>query len=213
MKSGKFYLLAIVINLFVFGVSCVTPLTPESIPTAPNMGSIRHDSPPRVVPDLSMVIEVPPFPYSRPLPPTEPSPIDGLYTKMVPLEGTPVPCMRCAGYRLEGGVWSLYFNLGTYKFFQQDTAFESVGSFTVSGDRIAFFNDPYCEEDLAMVGIYTWKMEKDSLTLQVVDDPCSIGLRAKNLVTMPWTRKRDPCQPPNIEAGITDHWNKPPRCK
>ena len=209
----RLFRLAILIGLVCLGVACVVSPTPVAVPTAPNMGTIRHDSPPRVVPDLSMVIEVPPFPYSRPLPPAERSPIDGLFTKTIPFEGTPIPCMRCAGYRLEGGVWSLYLNQGVFKFFQQDTAFESVGSFTVTGNRIEFFNDPFCEEDLSMVGTYSWKIDKDSLTFQVIDDPCSIRLRAKNLTASPWIRKRDPCEPPNIEAAVTDHWNKPPECK
>jgi hypothetical protein len=210
---GKFFRLAILFGLMWFAVACVASPTPAPMATAPNMGSIRHEGTPRVVPDLSMVIEVPPFPYSRPLPLAEPSPIDGLFAKTIPFEGTPVPCMRCAGYRLEGGLWSLYFNRGVYKFFQQDTAFEAVGSFTVSGNRIEFFNDPYCEEDMAMVGTYTWKMDSDTLTFQVIDDACSIGLRAKNLTSSPWTRKPNPCTPPNIEAAVTDHWNKPPECK
>jgi hypothetical protein len=209
-KFGRLVPTFVLIGL---SVACSASPMPEPIPTAPDTGSIRRDSPPRVVPDLSMVIEVPPFPYSRPLPPAEASPIDGLYTKTIPFEGTPVPCRRCAGYRLEGGVWSLYLNQGVYKVFHQDTAFEVVGSFAVSGDRIEFFNDPYCEEDLTMVGTYRWKPEGDSLTFQVIQDACSIGLRAKNFTSSPWARKRDPCTPPNIEAAVTDHWKKPPECK
>jgi hypothetical protein len=198
--------------------ACATG-TPAAVPTAPNMGEITP-GPRKQVPDLSTTIEVPPFPYSSPLPPPVPSIVDGLYTKMVPLEGTPTPCKRCAGYRLEGGVWSLYLDKGVFKVFQQDTDFEAVGSFTVSGDRITFFNDPYCEENLAMTGIYTWALDGNSLILKTVDDSCSIGLRAKNLTSSPWTRvegassqNADPCQPPNREAAITDHWPKPVSCQ
>jgi hypothetical protein len=183
------------------------------------MGAITP-GPHKYVPDLSTTIDVPPFPYSTPLPPPVPSILDGLYKKTVPFEGTPVPCKRCAGYRLEGGTWSLYLDRGVYKVFQQDTDFSAVGSFVVSDDRITFFNDPYCEENLQMVGTYTWTLDGNSLVLKAIDDPCSIGLRARNLTSSPWTgisaqqgQGADPCQPPNREAAVTDHWNKPAGCQ
>ena len=177
--------------------------------------------PHKEVPDLSTTIEVPPFPYSTPLPPPVTSSLDGLYSKLVPLEGTPTPCKRCAGYRLEGGLWTLYLNKGVYKVFQQDTDFEAVGSFVVSGNQITFFNDPFCEEDLRMVGTYTWEWNaRNDLRLSAVADPCSIGLRAKNLTSTAWVKtpllpqeRADSCQPPSREAGVTDHWRKPPYCK
>jgi len=168
--------------------------------------------PHKFVGDLSTVIEVPPFAYSRPLPPQLPTPLDGLYTRTIPYDGTPTPCKRCAGYRLEGGVWSLYLDQGVFKFFHQESDFEAVGSFSVSGDQVTFFNDPYCEEDLTMVGSYTWTRDGNSLTFKVASDPCSIGLRAKNLTATAWTKKVDPCQPPNREAAVTDHWKKPAEC-
>jgi hypothetical protein len=177
--------------------------------------------PHKVVPDLSTTIDVPPFAYATPLPPPVPSSLDGLYSKMVPLEDTPVPCKRCAGYRLEGGVWTLYLDKGVFKVFHQATDFEAVGSFTVTGNRITFFNDPYCEEDLHMAGTYTWTIDaRGALQLQVVgDDPCSVGQRVKNLTSDVWTKtpidqsaRAAACQPPNREAGVSDHWQKPPYC-
>ena len=193
-------------------MAACTPYAPAAVPTAPSMGEITP-GPHKQVPDLSTTIEVPPFPYSTPLPPPVPSMLDGLYTKTVPFEGTPVPCRRCAGYRPEGGVWSLYFDKGVFKVFQQDTDFEAVGSFIVSGDRLTLFNDPYCEENLQMVGAYIWKLDSNSLMLEAIDDSCSIGLRARNLTSSPWIRVStrsaqgaDPCQPPNWEAAVTDHW-------
>ncbi len=177
--------------------------------------------PHKVVPDLSTTIEVPPFPYSTPLPPSVPSSLDGLYSRLIPLESTPTPCKRCAGYRLEGGLWTLYLDKGVFKIFQQDTDFEAVGSFVVSGTQITFFNDPFCEEDLRMVGTYTWKWDaRGDLHLSTVADPCSIGLRAKNLTSTAWVKtpllpqeRAESCQPPNREAAVTDHWKKPPYCK
>ncbi len=193
--------------------------TPTVHYRAPTYGEITP-GPHKYVPDLSTTIEVPPFPYGAPLPPAVPSVLDGLYSRRVPFEGTPVPCKRCAGYRLEGGLWSLYLDKGVFKVFQQDTDFEAVGSYTVTGDAVSFFNDPYCEEDLGMTGHYNWAWDaRSALRLQVVDDPCSIGLRAKNLTFAPWVKtpllqsERDlTCQPPTREAAITDHWNKPPYC-
>ena len=177
--------------------------------------------PHKEVQDLSTTIEVPPFPYSTPLPPPVPSSLDGLYSKRVPFEGTPTPCKRCAGYRLEGGLWTLYLNKGVFKVFQQDIDFEAVGSFVVSGNHIAFFNDPFCEEDLRMVGTYTWEWDaRNDLHLSVITDPCSIGLRAKNLTSTTWVKtpllpqeRANACQPPNREAAISDHWRKSPYCQ
>jgi hypothetical protein len=203
-----------------FGIALL--LTACSTPPhyrAPTYAEITP-GPHKEVADLSTTIEVPPFPYSTPLPPPAPSSLDGLYSKLIPLEGTPTPCKRCAGYRLEGGLWTLYLDKGIYKVFQQDTDFEAVGSFVVSGNQITFFNDPYCEEDMRMVGTYTWEWDaRNELRLSVVADPCSIGLRAKNLTSTPWVKtpllpqdRASSCQPPNREAGITDHWKKPPYC-
>ncbi len=209
-----------VIVLVASACAPVTNVTPMPTYRAPTYAEITP-GPRKIVPDLSTTIDTPPFAYSTPLPPPVPSSLDGLYSKMVPLEGTPVPCKRCAAYRLEGGVWSLYLDKGVFKVFHQDTDFEAVGSFVVSGDRITFFNDPYCEEDLKMVGTYTWVIDANgALHLQVVgNDPCSIGQRMRNLTSDAWTKtpidhqaRAAACQPPNREAGVSDHWKKPPYC-
>jgi hypothetical protein len=63
-----------------------------------------------------------------------------------------------------------------------------------------------------MAGIYTWQKNGDTLRLQVVSDPCSIGLRAKNLTATEWTKKLDACQPPNREAAVSGHWKEPAEC-
>lgn len=88
-----------------------------------------------------------------------------------------------------------------------------MGSFVLAKDRrtsgtadqLLLFNDPACPK---AVGLYTWRLEEGTLVLEVIDDTCSIHLRAKNLAHLPWLS----CQPPSIEAGITDHWLKPPGC-
>jgi hypothetical protein len=52
-------------------------------------------------------------------------------------------------------------------------------------------------------------VEDGSLILEVVDDTCAIYLRSMNMTNLPWQT----CRPPNIEAGISDHWLKPPGCE
>jgi hypothetical protein len=59
-----------------------------------------------------------------------------------------------------------------------------------------------------MFGVYKWKLEKRILMITAVEDKCAIGLRAMSLTKLPWLS----CQPPNIEAAVTDHWPKPPGC-
>jgi hypothetical protein len=51
-----------------------------------------------------------------------------------------------------------------------------LGSFTVSGDQIRFFNDPHCTQ---VVGIYSWKLEEGRLALEAVEDKCFLDLRAE----------------------------------
>ncbi len=210
--------LILVLALLALIAAC-GPSAPAVKYRAPTYAEITP-GPKKYVSDLSTTVDLPPFPYSAPLPPAVPSSLDGLYVRTIPMEGTPTPCKRCAGYRIEGGVWSLYLNKGVFKVFQQDTDFEAVGSFTVTGDRLSVFNDPYCEENLQMVGNYSWVIDGDALTLKAIDDPCSIGLRAKNLTATTWVRAPEDsaqraiaCQPPSREAAVSDHWKKPIYCR
>jgi hypothetical protein len=80
-----------------------------------------------------------------------------------------------------------------------------MGSYVVSGNRMTLANDPVCHE---MFGVYQWKLEEGKLFLITVEDKCAIGLRAVNLTKLPWLS----CQPPSIEAAVTDHWPKPAGC-
>jgi hypothetical protein len=222
MNAKSFHIYAIVLLgallVFVSISACASraPVASTSTPTAPvfyrdpTYAQITP-GPHKFVGDLSTAIEVPPFAYSGALPPPVSSVIDGLYFRLIPFEGTPTPCKRCAGYKMEGGVWSLYLNKGVFKVFQQNTNFEAIGSFAVANDQVTFFNDPYCDENVKMIGKYAWQKVGDTLTLQVIDDPCSIGLRAKNLTATGWSPK-NPCQPPTREAAVSDHWYKPPEC-
>ncbi len=181
-------------------------------PQAPSLESAATT--PTTAYALATFIEFPPFPYSHRTAPPVAAAIDGLYSRIVPYEGTPTPCKRCAGYRIEGGLWTLYLDRGVFKVFHPATGFASVGSFLVAGDHVSLFNDPVCEEDLGMVGEYTWSKEGSALVLHSIDDLCSIHLRARNLTAMPWReQKTDPCLPPNREAAVTDHWAVPVGCR
>lgn len=158
-----------------------------------------------------------PYPYTTPLPLPTPTKLDGIYTRNVNFEGTPTPCRRCAAYRAEGGTWTLNLKAGVFRVSHDGTDFQGVGSFTVSEDRIVFFNDPNCHLG---VGTYTWELDGRSLKLKEVEDGCAFGLRAENLAAGSWIRLTDEegqqidrCQPPSTEAAITDHWPSPPGCE
>jgi hypothetical protein len=146
-----------------------------------------------------------PVPWTTPLPPEEATILDATYVKVNPRLATPFPCKRCPDYKLDGGLWKLSLDKGTFRILFTVNGWRSLGSYTVSGDKIYFFNDPYCNWE---TGVYTWTLEEGSLLLTEVDDPCSQGLRAANFVDQPWLS----CRPPNAEAAITDHWKKAAGC-
>lgn len=151
------------------------------------------------------LLEHTPVPWTTPLPPLEPTILDATYVKINPRLATPFPCKRCPDYALEGGLWKLSLNKGIFRIYYTVNGWRSLGSYTISEDRIYFFNDPYCHKD---TGVYNWKLEDGVLTLTEIDDPCSQGLRAANFVDQTWLS----CTPPNVEAMITDHWQKPTGC-
>jgi hypothetical protein len=146
-----------------------------------------------------------PFAYSLPLPPPKATAIDGLYVKQEPLTAEHVHCLRCPDWLYEGGLWKIKFDRGVYRVLHEEAGWRTIGSYALAADRLILFNDPCCIEG---IGVYAWKLERGTLTLQVIDDPCAIQLRGKNLAHLPWQR----CQPPNIEAAVTDHWEKPTGC-
>ena len=151
------------------------------------------------------LLERQPYPYTTPLPPRNPTPLDGLYTKEEPVNGTPVPCRRCPDYLSEDGIWKLSLEQGIYHIFHPPTGWHTLGSFSVEGNRLYLFNDPACH---LVVGIYTWQLDTASLNLTVVDDPCQVGRRAGTFSDLSWRA----CQPPNTEAAVTGHWPRPTGC-
>lgn len=146
-----------------------------------------------------------PVPWTTPLPAQQATILDSTYVKINPRLATPFPCKRCPDYALEGGLWKFQLDQGVFRIYYTVNGWRSLGSYTVSGDMLYLFNDPYCNWD---TGSYSWTLEGGVLTLTEIDDPCSQGLRAANLTDQPWLS----CQPPNVEAMITDHWQKPQGC-
>jgi hypothetical protein len=144
-----------------------------------------------------------PYPHTAPLPPEVRTALDGTYAKFDPKKIPPVPCRRCPDYMPEGGIWKMNLDKGIFRIFHEVTGWRSLGSFIVDRNRVQLFNDPYCME---VNGFYRWTSADGHLILQVVEDPCAIGLRAKNLVQLPWRS----CRPPSMETGANDHGPRPP---
>jgi len=131
--------------------------------------------------------------------------VDGTYVKKAIKEGEIVPCRRCPDWVPNPGTWRLYLNKGVYRIIHLETGWKSIGTYIVSGDRILFANDPCCINGF---GVYSWIVKEHQLTFKMIDDPCAIKLRAKNLTEVSWRS----CQAPNIEAAVTEHWPKPMGC-
>lgn len=191
--------------LFLWITACI-PLNQENpMPntTAPGTPGSQPTGTPTDI--WNALFERTPVAWTTPLPPLESTVLDATYVKINPRLATPFPCRRCPDYALEGGLWKFSLSKGIFRIYYTVNGWRSLGSYTVSGDRIYFFNDPYCNWE---TGIYNWKLEDGSLILTELDDPCSQGLRAANLIDQPWLS----CRPPNLEAMITDHWQKPAGC-
>jgi hypothetical protein len=99
---------------------------------------------------------------------------------------------------LKGGLWKFQLSQGVFRIYYTMNSWHSLGLYSVSGNLLFLYNDPYCQWD---TGEYSWTLEDGALTLIEIDDPCSQGLRAANLTYQPWLS----CQPPNIEAKVSDY--------
>jgi hypothetical protein len=125
-----------------------------------------------------------PYPFTTPVPPRAPTPVDGTYIRTYE-EGTkPIPCRRCAPYRLDRGVADLELRAGRYRLVHEANAFTASGHFVIQGDRFELFNDPTCPETR---GVYRWRVDGGTLTLQAIQDHCAFDLlRARYLSAAPW---------------------------
>jgi len=146
-----------------------------------------------------------PFPYLMPLPEPRPTAIDGTYTKSVVARAERVHCLRCPDYAPDGGLWKINFDKGTFRIIHAETAWKSIGSIIVAGDRLLLANDPNC---IDTVGLYAWRLEGGLLFLEVIDDPCAIKLRGLNLTQQPWRA----CRPPSLADGVAENGSQPEGC-
>lgn len=125
-----------------------------------------------------------PYPFVTPVPPRSPTRIDGLYHRNFLGGSEPIPCRRCAPFRLDRGEATLELEEGRYRVLHEASGFQTQGHFLVDGDRLVLFNDPNCPETR---GLYDWELEGGSLTLEAVADPCAFDLlRARYLSAAPW---------------------------
>jgi len=147
-----------------------------------------------------------PYPHTAPLPARDHTALDGTYTKFDPKKTPPVPCRRCPDYAPQGGIWKLNLEKGIFRIFHESTGWRSIGSFVIDQNRVQVFNDPCCIE---VKGFYRWTLDQGDLKLQVMEDKCAIGQRAKNLTQIPWQS----CQPPSMQAGFSGQWEKPAGCE
>ena len=131
----------------------------------------------------SALLQATPFAYFTPLPDPTATVIDGTYAKVDQSWPQWWRCMRCADYRVTGGIWKLQFDRGVMRIFYEVNNWRSLASYAVEGDRLFIFNDPYCPEN---TGEYRWSIEGNGLNLEVVDDPCAFDLRAENLTKQSW---------------------------
>lgn len=146
-----------------------------------------------------------PLAYFTPLPEASDTPLDGLYAKVNQSWPQWWRCLRCADYRVAGGIWKLQFDRGVMRIYYEVNDWRSIASYTVSDDRLFIFNDPYCPEN---TGEYRWSMADGGLILETVNDPCAFDLRAENLTEQSWQACSDPGssngageQPPGCELG------------
>jgi len=180
-------------------------ITPPVVPVTPQVTAI----PPETRIHNSVWVELlqqTPYPYTTPLPAYQNTILDGIYIKFDPVESNhdPYPEGRVkmphpiregvfwfkpVPYPLEGGQWILQLDRGIFRVLHDATGWRTLGSYTVSEDRITFFNDPNCYRE---VGIYKWVFEAGQLTLEAIDDECDGrvlgggGLRITNFTSHPW---------------------------
>lgn len=129
------------------------------------------------------LLKATPFPHTFPLPEPVQSALDGTYAKVDQSPPQFWTCYRCADYRPMGGVWRLQFDRGVMRVFYQITNWKSIASYTVEGDRLKIFNDPFCPQE---VGEYKWNLENGNLTLNAVSDGCAFDLRKENFTKQSW---------------------------
>jgi hypothetical protein len=127
-----------------------------------------------------------PYPFTTPIPPRRPTPVDGTYRRAYERGSEPIPCRRCAPYRLDQGVAVMTLEAGRYHLVHEASDFRASGHYVIDGDRLELFNDPTCSETR---GTYRWAVREGDLILEAVEDACAFDLlRARYLSAAPWER-------------------------
>lgn len=135
-------------------------------------------------PDLWRTDPSEPYAFVTPVPPLAPTPIDGTYHRDFTPGSKPIPCRRCAPFRLDRGPSTLELTEGRFQILHEGNAFRTQGHYQVEGPRLILFNDPVCPETR---GVYRWDLEGELLALEEVEDPCPFDLlRARYLTAAPW---------------------------
>ena len=161
-----------------------------------------------------------PYPFSTPLPPAEPTALDGTYTRVIEkdLAWAPGKCRRCPPYRLEPGPETLTFDRGRYFVNHEPPGFKSSGHYWLEDGQLQLFNDPSC---VTFEGVYEWEIAGGVLSLTAIDDQCPFTkLRQRYLMAKDWQVVQGgtadapaECEPPSEEAAVTGHWPIPKGCE
>lgn len=177
-----------------WGFSGVTPLAQAAAPPPQTPGPQTFPISDTLANSWQNVLARTPLPSTAPLPEPVTGPFDGFYAKIDPAWPQWWICRRCADYRPAGGIWKLQFEQGVMRIYYDVTGWSSLASFTVSGDRLTLFNDPYCPE----VGEYNWSLADGQLKLETINDACAFGLRAQTLTQQAWPA----CLPPDPDSEV-----------
>jgi hypothetical protein len=212
--------LCVVCTLVVFSAACTpTSSAPSSVTTSAQPTRPATQEPPATLTPVPPPADIwaglqaqAPKPLATGLPPLELTPIDGTFAKYDPSWPEWWQCLRCADYRPAGGIWKMRFDRGVMRIYYNVTGWHSLASYSVDGDHLYLFNDPYCPQ---VTGEYRWHIEDRwgladrVLVLEAIDDPCSIHLRGKNLAAQEWFN----CGPPSGYTGASGHYHAEPACQ
>lgn len=179
MRSTLWYRFPVVVVCLVALVAACSPAE-----VTPTVAPATQGAP--AWPDLwARLLEQMPYPYTTPLPPDEATVVDGTYGKTDPRDGVRPFCLRCMPYPAEGGLWLLHLDKGIYYIFSTRSlsGWRSLGTFTVSGERLYLSNDPHCMDT---TGSYRWELDGEELILEVIEDECADGFRGTTFTNYPW---------------------------
>lgn len=181
MKNSSLFHVFVAALFSLFYSSC-NPASSYNIVSSPG----TSETPPVEMAPTNVwtsLLVVTPVPYASPLPGPDATPLDGTYARFDPNPPQWWSCLRCADYRPAGGSWRIQFDRGVMRIYYEVTGWKSLASYTVSGDSLFLYNDPYCKES---TGEYKWNLVDGRLRLEVIEDPCSFQLRGRNLSNGAW---------------------------